>query len=287
VDLCRLAGLEEVAAIAELVHDDGRMMRLTAAGELARGDGLVLITIAQLVAWRREHADFPELASGPTGPSQPRVERTSEAALPTKHGELRVHGFRDLRTGASHAALVSQVAWQDAPLVRVHSECLTGDAFGSLRCDCGPQLDAALARIAREGGVVVYLRGHEGRGIGLLGKLDAYALQDDGRDTIDANLELGWPVDRREYGAAAAILRELGIDRVRLMTNNPAKVAGLQGDGVAVIETAPHEVGRGPENEGYLRTKAERMGHWLSGFGDADDATARSATDEPLQEETP
>lgn len=262
VDLCRLAGLEEVAAIAELVHDDGSMMRLPAAIELAERDGLVVITIAQLIAWRREHGDLPELAPADDD-ALPRVERTGQAALPTKHGQLRIHGFRDLRTGAAHAALVSQVAWQDAPLVRVHSECLTGDAFGSLRCDCGPQLDGAIARVAREGGVVVYLRGHEGRGIGLLGKIDAYALQDAGRDTIDANLELGWPVDRREYGAAAAILRELGIDRVRLMTNNPAKVAGLQASGVQVLETAPLQVGRSPENETYLRTKAERMGHWI------------------------
>jgi len=267
VDLCRLAGLEEVAAIAELVHDDGTMMRLPASAGLAQRDGLVLITIAQLVAWRREHGDLPGVAESPeAGESHLRVERTAQAALPTKHGRMRVHGFRDLRTGAAHAALVSEVAWEGAPLVRVHSECLTGDAFGSLRCDCGPQLDAAISRVAHEGGVVVYLRGHEGRGIGLLGKIDAYALQDEGRDTIDANLELGWPVDRREYGAAAAILRELGIDRVRLMTNNPAKVAGLQANGVAVIETAPIEVGRGPENEAYLRTKAERMGHWLSGY---------------------
>lgn len=262
VDLCRLAGLEEVAAIAELVHDDGSMMRLPAAIELAERDGLVVITIAQLIAWRREHGDLPELAPADDD-ALPRVERTGQAALPTKHGQLRIHGFRDLRTGAAHAALVSQVAWQGAPLVRVHSECLTGDAFGSLRCDCGPQLDGAIARVAREGGVVVYLRGHEGRGIGLLGKIDAYALQDAGRDTIDANLELGWPVDRREYGAAAAILRELGIDRVRLMTNNPAKVAGLQASGVQVLETAPLQVGRSPENETYLRTKAERMGHWI------------------------
>ncbi|NLF06200.1 MAG: GTP cyclohydrolase II, partial [Actinomycetales bacterium] len=284
VDLCRLAGLEEVAAIAELVHDDGTMMRLPAAAQLAHRDGLVLVTIAQLVAWRREHGDLPGAAPSDT-PRLPRVERTSEAALPTKHGDLRVHGFRDLRTGAAHAALVSEVAWQDAPLVRVHSECLTGDAFGSLRCDCGPQLDAAIARVAREGGVVVYLRGHEGRGIGLLGKIDAYALQDAGRDTIDANLELGWPVDRREYGAAAAILRELGIERVRLMTNNPAKVAGLQADGVAVIETAPLEVGRGPENEHYLRTKAERMGHWLSGFAETNDDDGAPSTT-ASQEET-
>ena len=274
VDLSRLAGLEEVAAIAELVHDDGTMMRLPAASAMAEREGLVVITIAQLVEWRRTHGDLPDLAPSLTeAPHLARVEETSRAALPTRHGDLRIHAFRDLRTGAAHAALVSRVAWQDAPLVRVHSECLTGDSFGSLRCDCGPQLDTALARVAREGGIVVYLRGHEGRGIGLLSKIDAYALQDEGRDTIDANLELGWPVDRREYGAAAAILRDLGVERVRLMTNNPAKVAGLQASGIAVIETLPIEVGRAPENELYLRTKAERMGHWLSGSApSADDA---------------
>lgn len=265
VDLCRLAGLEQVAAIAELVHDDGSMMRLPAASALAAREQLVLITIEQLVAYRHEHGDLPPVAAPAVeAPHLARVEETARAALPTRHGDLRIHAYRDLRTGAAHAALISQVAWQDAPLVRVHSECLTGDSFGSLRCDCGPQLDTALGRVAREGGVVVYLRGHEGRGIGLLGKIDAYALQDEGRDTIEANLELGWPVDRREYGAAAAILHELGIERVRLMTNNPAKVAGLQASGIAVIETLPIEVGRGPENEAYLRTKAERMGHWLS-----------------------
>ena len=262
VDLCRLAGLEPVAAIAELVHDDGSMMRLPAAAALAETAGLVLVTIAQLVAWRTEHGDLPELHEGPAE-RLPRVERVAEASLPTRHGTLRVVGYRDLRTGAAHAALVSTEPWHGDPLVRVHSECLTGDAFGSLRCDCGPQLDTALERVAAEGGAVVYLRGHEGRGIGLLGKIEAYALQDAGRDTIDANLELGWPVDRREYGAAAAILRDLGIERVRLLTNNPAKVAGLEADGIAVVDTERLEVGRSPYNEAYLRAKAERMGHWL------------------------
>jgi 3,4-dihydroxy 2-butanone 4-phosphate synthase/GTP cyclohydrolase II len=148
--------------------------------------------------------------------------------------------------------------------VRVHSECLTGDAFGSLRCDCGPQLDAALERTAEEGGVVVYLRGHEGRGIGLLAKIGAYALQDAGRDTVQANIDLGWPADRREYGAAAAILTDLGISRLRLLTNNPAKVAGLRAHGLDVTAMVPLEVGRTPENLAYLRTKAVEMGHLLA-----------------------
>ena len=195
---------------------------------------------------------------------RPRVHRSGVAALPTKHGSFRVHGYRDLKTGAAHVALVSVHALPDAPLVRVHSECLTGDAFGSLRCDCGPQLDASLERAADEGGVVVYLRGHEGRGIGLLAKIGAYALQDAGRDTVQANIDLGWPADRREYGAAAAILADLGVQRLRLLTNNPAKVAGLRAHGLEVAEMVPLEVGRTPENSAYLRTKAVEMGHLLA-----------------------
>ena len=267
VDLCRLAGLEEVAAIAELVHDDGSMMRLPAAIELAERDGLVVITIAQLIAWRREHGDLPELAPADDD-ALPRVERTGEAALPTKHGQLRIHGFRDLRTGAAHAALVSQVAWQDAPLVRVHSECLTGDAFGSLRCDCGPQLDGAIARVAREGGVVVYLRGHEGRGIGIGHKIRAYTLQDEGADTVDANTRLGLPVDSREYGIGAQMLHDLGVTTMRVITNNPAKYGGLEGFGLDITERVPSITAPNPENIRYLKTKAEKMGHLLEGLED-------------------
>lgn len=279
VDLCRLAGLEPVGAIAELVHDDGTMVRLPQAAEIARRDGLVLLTIEDLVAWRRTHdpvaAPGPERA-GPDGtspagaPSQPRVHPTHTAYLPTRHGDFRIHGYRDLRTGAEHVALVSTAGLADEPVVRVHSECLTGDAFGSARCDCGPQLDAALALAARGGGAVVYLRGHEGRGIGLLAKVAAYALQDEGRDTVEANLDLGWPADRREYGAAAAILTDLGVTRVRLLTNNPAKVTGLQAHGVAVTEVRGLEVGRTPHNEAYLRTKATAMGHLLPGLDPRD-----------------
>ena len=278
VDLCRLAGLQPVGAIAELVNDDGSMTRLPQAAALADTEGLVLLTIEDLIAWRRQHDDP---ATGPSGgqtagtaatdevtgdvaASAPRVHRAGVAALPTKHGSFRVHGYRDLRTGADHVALVSVHAMGDDPVVRVHSECLTGDAFGSLRCDCGPQLDASLERTAEEGGVVVYLRGHEGRGIGLLAKIGAYALQDAGRDTVQANIDLGWPVDRREYGAAAAILADLGMTRLRLLSNNPAKAAGLRAHGLEVTELVPLQVGRTPENSAYLRTKAVEMGHLLS-----------------------
>jgi 3,4-dihydroxy 2-butanone 4-phosphate synthase/GTP cyclohydrolase II len=270
VDLCRLAGLEPVGAIAELVNDDGTMSRLPQAAELAEREGLVLITIADLVAWRRTHHDLPAPDTGTGGPgaTQPRVHATHTAYLPTRHGDFRIHGYRDLRTGAEHVALVATTGLRDRPVVRVHSECLTGDAFGSARCDCGPQLDAALRLAATTGGAVVYLRGHEGRGIGLLAKVAAYALQDTGRDTVEANLDLGWPADRREYGAAAAILTDLGVHSVTLLTNNPAKVAGLQAHGIDVAEVRGLEVGRTPHNEAYLRTKATTMGHVLTDLTD-------------------
>jgi len=261
VDLCRLAGLPPVGAIAELVNDDGTMVRLTEASRTAQDEGLVLLTIADLVAWRRAHDDT--VAPPEPGEGRPRVHATHTAYLPTRHGDFRIHGYRDLRTGDEHVALVPTRGLADVPVVRVHSECLTGDAFASARCDCGPQLDAALQLAAEQGGAVVYLRGHEGRGIGLLAKVAAYALQDSGRDTVEANLDLGWPADRREYGAAAAILLDLGVDRVRLLTNNPAKVAGLRAHGVDVVEVRGLEVGRTPQNEEYLRTKARSMGHLL------------------------
>lgn len=281
VDLVRLAGAGEVGGIAELVHDDGTMMRLDDAAALAERDGLVLLTIADLVAWRLEHDPAPVAARDVPEREHlaRRVHRTAEADLPTAYGRFRVIGYRDLRTGAEHVALVpgaeatgvrvdaraaSAVGPGDAvPVVRVHSECLTGDAFGSLRCDCGPQLQAAMERVAAEGGAVVYLRGHEGRGIGLLAKIGAYELQDAGLDTVQANLELGWPVDRREYGAAAAILADLGLSRVRLLTNNPAKVTGLVASGIEVAGTERIEVGHGEHNRAYLVTKKVAMGHLL------------------------
>ena len=262
VDLCRLAGLSPVAGIAELVHDDGRMMRLAATEELARETGLVLVSIADLAAWRIAHDDLPTTQ---VAPLSERVNHTGSARLPTRHGVFTAHGYRDLRTGAGHLALVAPGSDPAAvPVARVHSECLTGDAFGSARCDCGAQLDESLRRVAEEGGAVVYLRGHEGRGIGLLAKIDAYALQDGGRDTVEANLDLGLPADRREYGAGAAVLLDLGLDRVRLLTNNPAKVAGLRASGVEVEQVLPIEVGRTEENAGYLHTKAVAMGHLLT-----------------------
>ena len=259
VDLCRLAGLEPVAVIAEMVNDDGTMMRLDNATELAEREGLVLMTIEDLIAYRQDTGDAP----APIEPVPHRVVATGSARLPTRHGEVMVHGFRDARTGDEHVALISPTPDGAVPVVRVHSECLTGDAFGSLRCDCGPQLEAAIERVATEGGAVVYLTGHEGRGIGLLAKIQAYGLQDAGRDTVDANTDLGLPVDRREYGAAAAILHELGMSSVRLLTNNPAKVEGLRASGITVTERLPHHVGASAENELYRRTKIERMGHIL------------------------
>jgi len=263
VDLCRLAGLEPVGAIAELVDDAGTMTRLPQAAALARAEGLVLLTIEDLIAWRRAHGD-DVVADPAAAPVARRVHATDTAWLPTRHGDFRLHGYRDLRTGDEHVALVAAGGLAPEPLVRVHSECLTGDAFGSARCDCGPQLDEALRLAALEGGAVVYLRGHEGRGIGLLAKVAAYALQDAGRDTVEANLDLGWPADRREYGAAAAMLADLGARRVRLLTNNPAKAAGLRAHGIDVAEVRRIEVGRTPHNEAYLTTKARSMGHDLT-----------------------
>jgi 3,4-dihydroxy 2-butanone 4-phosphate synthase/GTP cyclohydrolase II len=269
VDLCRLAGLPEVAGIAEMVNDDGTMMRLPQASALARRSGLVLVTIAELIAWRRARGDEAEPAAPP---ATPRVVRTGMADLPTAHGRFTVLGYRDTSTGAEHVALLAAdpgAQGADGNLVRVHSECLTGDAFGSARCDCGAQLATAMRRVASRGGAVVYLRGQEGRGIGLAAKIDAYALQDRGRDTVDANLDLGWPVDRREYGAGAAILHDVGLRRVVLMTNNPAKVAALSAHGIEVDRVEPIDVGRGPHNAAYLATKAERMGHTLGGANGA------------------
>lgn len=289
VDLVRLAGsttdavpdLGEVGAIAELVRDDGAMMRLPEAQALAREYGLVVLTVADLVAWRREH-DVPSAAAEELGTAEPRtqisgvpgasrrtdpwVERVAEAALPTQYGDFRVVAYRDLRSGAEHLALtpVDPATATAAPLVRVHSECLTGDGLGSLRCDCGPQLEASLRAVAAEGGAVVYLRGHEGRGIGLAAKIQAYALQDVGLDTVEANVELGLPVDAREYGAASAILADLGLDGVTLLTNNPEKVTGLRAAGTDVAGRRGLVVGHGVHNHRYLETKRLVMGHYTN-----------------------
>ncbi len=249
VDLCRLAGLAPVGAIGELVHDDGSMMRLPAVLELGAQHNLPVITIEALIAWRRRHD---------------RVERLAETSLPTRHGVFRVVGYRDLLTGDDHLALVSPRGLPGrAPLARLHSECLTGDAFGSERCDCGPQLERSLERVAAEGGIVVYLRGHEGRGVGLISKLQAYALQDNGFDTVDAQTELGLPIDAREYAAGGAILADLGLGAVRLLTNNPMKVNAMRDYGIEVAAVERLSMVPGAYNETYLRTKRDRMGHDL------------------------
>ncbi|AXG13205.1 3,4-dihydroxy-2-butanone-4-phosphate synthase [Intrasporangium calvum] len=253
VDLTRLAGLPPVGVIGELVHDDGRMMRYDAVVRLGRDEGLPVITIERLIAWRQQHD---------------RVERLATTVIPTRHGSFTAHGYRDTLTGEEHVALVSprglHGARSAAPvLVRLHSECLTGDAFGSLRCDCGPQLQASLARVGREGGVVVYLGGHEGRGVGLVDKLRAYAEQDRGADTVDAQTALGLPVDAREYAAGAAVLHDLGATRVVLLTNNPTKVAALRHFEIDVVAVERLHTEVAAENERYLVTKRERLGHDL------------------------
>ncbi|AKT51971.1 bifunctional 3,4-dihydroxy-2-butanone-4-phosphate synthase/GTP cyclohydrolase II [Arsenicicoccus sp. oral taxon 190] len=248
VDLCRLAGLSPVGAIGELVHDSGEMMRAPAVFALAAEHDLPVVTIAALVRHRQAHD---------------RVRRQARTVVPTRHGRFAAYGYRDELTGAEHLALVSPRGLGEAPLVRVHSECLTGDAFGSLRCDCGPQLEHALARVAAEGGAVVYLRGHEGRGVGLLGKLAAYREQDLGADTVEAQELLGLPVDARDFAAGAAILHDLAIRRVRLLTNNPGKADAVRAAGLDVVTVEPSHVGANPDNERYLRTKRDRLGHLL------------------------
>ena len=260
VDLARLAGLEPAGVLAEVVNDDGTMARLPELEAFAARHGLHLITIADLVRYRRHREKL--------------VRRVSEARIPTRHGDFTAYVFESLLDGVEHMALVrGDVSGQPNILVRVHSECLTGDVFGSMRCDCGLQLDHALERIAAEGqGVVVYLRGHEGRGIGLGHKLRAYTLQDQGRDTVEANEELGFPADSREYGIGSQILVDLGITTMRLMTNNPAKYGGLDGFGLEIVERVPVAVAPTHQNIAYLRTKQEKLGHLLGikdeGLGD-------------------
>lgn len=260
VELMRLAGLAPVAGIAEVVAEDGEMMRLPGLVELGAENGIPVITIAQLI----EHLDAVDPVAADEPVASRRVSLRAEAAVPTRHGTFQMLAYRDHAANTEHIAIVSGRPGPEA-LVRVHSECLTGETFGSLKCECGPQLDAALERIDAEGGVVVYMRGHEGRGIGLVNKLRAYALQERGLDTVDANTALGLPADARDYAAAAAILRELGIERVRLLTNNPDKVSQLQGFGIPVTERVPLLVGLAPNNHQYLETKRDRMGHLFDG----------------------
>ncbi|NQX10944.1 GTP cyclohydrolase II [Microbacteriaceae bacterium VKM Ac-2855] len=262
VDLMKLAGLVPVAAISEIVADDGEMMRLPGLIELGEREDVLVTTIAALVEYLEEHHAETEVDQPKAIPETSRVIFEVETTVPTTHGPFRMRAYRDRMTGADHMAVVAGTVGDGLPtLVRVHSECLTGEAFGSLKCECGPQLDAALDTVQRDGGVVIYLRGHEGRGIGLINKLRAYQLQEEGYDTLDANLALGLPVDARDYGAAAAILEDLKIDDVRLLTNNPEKVRQLTDRGIAVSERVPLIVGIGAFNTRYLETKRDRMGH--------------------------
>jgi 3,4-dihydroxy 2-butanone 4-phosphate synthase/GTP cyclohydrolase II len=250
VDLCRLAGFAPVGAISELMHDDGTMMRLPAILKFAEEHKLKVGSIAQLIAYRLDRDSF--------------IHEVASAKLPARSAEFTVHGFRDDLRGNEHIALtLGDVADGKPVLVRMHSECLTGDALGSLRCDCGAQRDAALDLIAKEGrGVLVYLR-QEGRGIGLLNKLKAYALQDQGADTVEANEKLGFAPDLRDYGVGAQILHSLGVRELRLLTNNPRKIAALAGYGMRVVERVPLQVGNNPHNQGYLATKVEKLGHLM------------------------
>ncbi|MGC8498974.1 MAG: bifunctional 3,4-dihydroxy-2-butanone-4-phosphate synthase/GTP cyclohydrolase II [Acidimicrobiales bacterium] len=257
VDLCRLAGMAPSGVLCEIVSaDKADMARLPELEVFAKTHGLPIITIAELIRYRRQHEKL--------------VRRVSEASLPTEFGTFRAIVFESVLDGEQHVALVcGEVDGHESVLVRVHSECLTGDALGSLRCDCGPQLQTAMASIAEAGrGVIVYLRGHEGRGVGLGHKIRAYALQENGRDTVDANLELGLPVDSREYGIGAQILVDLGVSSMRLMTNNPAKYGGLEGFGLNIEGRVPIESRPTPYNIDYLRTKRERLGHLLEGLDD-------------------
>jgi 3,4-dihydroxy 2-butanone 4-phosphate synthase/GTP cyclohydrolase II len=256
-----LAGLTPVAAISEIVQDDGEMMRLPGLIELGDREGVVVITIADLI----EYLDAQGRGTDAAVVAIPETSRVSfevETTVPTVYGNFRFRAYRDRMTGSDHVAVIAGELGE-SPLVRVHSECLTGEVFGSLKCECGPQLHESLALIQREGGVVVYLRGHEGRGIGLVNKLRAYQLQEGGLDTLEANIALGFPADLRDYGAAVAILEDLGIGSVRLLTNNPDKAKQLEGYGMPVSELVPLLVGVGEFNQDYLDVKRDRMGHHL------------------------
>jgi 3,4-dihydroxy 2-butanone 4-phosphate synthase/GTP cyclohydrolase II len=259
VDLLKLAGLIPVGAISEIVAEDGEMMRLPGLIALGERDDVPVITIVALIAYLQEVHGDAELPVTPI-PETSRVIFEVETTIPTEYGPFRFRAYRDRATGADHIAVISGTP-VDGALVRVHSECLTGEAFGSEKCECGPQLDAALAAIRDEGGVVIYMRGHEGRGIGLINKLKAYRLQEDGLDTLDANLALGLPADDRDYSAAVAILEDLGLGAVRVITNNPDKIQQLSERGITVLDRVPLIVGVGEFNEGYLGAKRDRMGH--------------------------
>ena len=259
VDLLKLAGLTPVGVIAEMVSQNGTMMRLPELLEVGEKEGLPVISIEQIFEYR-EHAE-----PIPSDDSVSRIRFEAEAKMPSTHGVFKVRGYYDTKTTAEHVAIIAGEPNHENVLVRMHSECITGEAFGSKKCECGPQLDFALDKIAADprGGVVIYLRGQEGRGIGLLNKLKAYALQDEGMDTVEANLALGLPSEAREYGAAVSILRDLGIKSVRLMSNNPAKIEALEAAGILVNEFVPIVVGQQDENAEYMETKREKMGHMI------------------------
>ncbi len=258
IDLCKLAGTYPAGLLCEIVDDKKTdMARVPELERFADQHGLLMISIADLVRYRRQNEKL--------------VRRIAEARIPTRWGDFTCYAYESILDGEQHIAMVKgAVAGERDVLVRVHSECLTGDVFGSHRCDCGVQLDSAMQLMAEEGrGALVYLRGHEGRGIGIGHKIRAYALQEQGRDTVDANLELGLPADSREYGIGAQILVDLGITTMRIITNNPAKYGGLEGFGLQITERVPSVVAANPENIAYLRTKRDRMGHLVEGLGDA------------------
>src|SRR5580698_7395747 len=267
VDLARLAGVLPAGVICEILNDDGTMARVGDLIGYARRHDLKMVTVAQLIAYRRQAESL--------------VERVASARLPTRFGVFRLHGYRSLVDGGQHLALVyGEVAGVEDVLVRVHSECVTGEVFGSLRCDCGPQLHEAMRQIAADGrGALVYLA-QEGRGIGLLNKVRAYALQDtEGLDTVDANLALGFPADQRDFGIGAQILADLGLCTIRLLTNNPRKIIGLEGYGLTVTGQLPIEVEPHPESERYMLSKALRLGHTLN----AVDPTVALGVDSPAE----
>lgn len=249
VDLAELAGRYKAGVLAEVMNDDGTVAKLPELERFAKEHDLLIGSIADLIAYRRK--------------SEKLIERVVEARVPTHHGTFTAVGFKSLVDDRQHVALVKgEIGDGEAVLTRVHSECLTGDVFGSVRCDCGDQLEWALARIAEEGrGVLLYIRGHEGRGIGLLHKLAAYRLQDEGLDTVDANINLGLPVDSRDYGVGSQILYDLGVRSMRLMTNNPTKRAGIEGYGLSILERIPIPVETTDENRKYLKAKHDRLGH--------------------------
>ena len=256
VDLARMAGCYPAGVLCEIVKDDGTMARVPDLVEFCKEHGLLLISIAQMIRYRRQKEKL--------------IRRVAEARIPTKWGEFTCYVYESLLDGEQHVAMVQgAVAGEPDVMVRVHSECLTGDVFGSARCDCGVQLDGAMERIAEGGlGVVVYLRGHEGRGIGLGHKIRAYSLQEQGMDTIEANEALGLPVDSREYGIGAPILNDLGITTMRLITNNPSKFGGLEGFGLEITGRVAMPVKVTPQNRAYLRTKKDQMGHLIEGLED-------------------